>query len=158
MCIISTVHIDPQGFEFIPAIDFMTGKADAAFNEIIESENVFDRVAVTVEQHIDGFDAGELISDILYVIDKVERGIAIFLHIDVKLGILLHMAFMMNRLKKGEEEVPFEGLKSYLKENQHHMIVIQDAITRLEKKYEVYIGANEQAYFCRMVIENNLSE
>jgi transcriptional regulatory protein LevR len=68
------------------------------------------------------------------------------------------MAFMMNRLKKGEEEVPFEGLKAYLKTNQQYMIVIQDAITRLEKKYGVYIGANEQAYFCRMVIENNLNE
>ncbi|MCK8059375.1 MULTISPECIES: sigma 54-interacting transcriptional regulator [unclassified Fusibacter] len=154
MCIISTVQIDPQGFEFIPAIDFMTGKADGLFDKIIESENVYDRVAMTVEQHIEGFDAGVLISDILHVIDQVEKGLELMIHTDVKLGIILHMAFMMNRLKKGEEEVPFENLKAYLKDNQHNMIVIQEAVTRLEKTYDLYIGANEQAYLCRMVIEN----
>lgn len=157
LCIISTVQIEVQGYTFIPAIDFMTGKADPIFNEVIETENVFVRVAETIGQHVEGLDATRLVTDILNAIDRIEQGLKMTISYDVKLGILLHMAFMINRLRLGGDEVTFGGLPTYLKTYQKEMIVIQEGIMALENHYGVYIGASEQAYLCRMFIENHMA-
>lgn len=155
LCVISTVQLDASGYVLIPAIDFMSGRSDQLFDKIISSEDVLDKVIQTVAQHIDGVDAVALVSHILYTVDHIERGLQYTIEQDVKVGILLHVAFLINRLRKGEDQVAFEGLQDFLKQNGHAMVVVQDALTHLEKQYDFYIGDHEQAHILRMFKENH---
>lgn len=157
LCVISTVQIEAPGFVLIPAIDFMSGRADGIFDEIVHSEDIFDKVVDTVSQHIQGVDAYELVSDIRHMVDRIERGLSFKVASDVKIGILLHTAFMINRLKLGEDQLAFEDLPLFLKHHRDQMIVVQEAVTVLEKNYEVFIGDHEQAYLLRMFVENRES-
>jgi transcriptional regulator with AAA-type ATPase domain/transcriptional regulatory protein LevR len=156
LCVISTVPLDMPGYELIPAIDFMSGRADQLFDEIVASEDLMDRIVQTVAQHIDGVDAIDMVSRILFVVESIERGLQFTVGQEVRVGILLHMAFMLNRLLKGEDQVPFENLKHFLKKHPHDMLTVQEALTTLEKHYDCYIGDHEQATICRMFIENRL--
>lgn len=154
LCVISTVQLDAQGYHLIPAIDFMSGRADAIFEEVIHSEDVFDKVVETVSQHIEGVDAFSLVGDIRQVVDQIERTLSVKVSADVKIGILLHTAFMINRLRIGDEQLAFDQLPQFLKRYGKEMVLVQEAVNHLEKQYGVYIGEHEQAYLLRMFVEN----
>ncbi len=154
LCVISTVQIETQGFQLIPAIDFMSGRADEAFEQAVSSEDIYDKVVDTVAQHILDVDASALVGHIRQTVDHIERSLLIKVSSDVKVGILLHTAFMINRLKQGDEQLAFEALPEFTKTHSRAMVLVQEAVTHLEKNYNVYIGEHEQAYLLRMFIEN----
>lgn len=154
LCVISTVQLEAEGFYLIPAIDFMSGRAEDAFNALIHSEDVFDKVVETVSQHIEGVDAFELVADIRQAVDQIEKTLNLKVSSDVKVGILLHTAFMINRLKIGDEQLAFDQLPLFLKRYNQEMVLVQEAMNHLEKQYHVYIGEHEQAYLLRMFVEN----
>ena len=154
LCVISTVQIEAQGFNLIPAIDFMSGRADAIFEDVIRGEDIYDKVIDTVSQHIPGVDATNLVTHIRQVVDQIEKSLLIRVTQDVKIGILLHTAFMINRLKEREDQLAFDDLPNFLKQFNREMVLVQESMTLLEKHYSVYIGEHEQAYLLRMFVEN----
>jgi transcriptional regulatory protein LevR len=73
---------------------------------------------------------------------------------EVKVGILLHMCFLIDKLKQGGKETLFEELKSFGKENAKELGIVRSCLKNLEAEYKVIIGENEEAYICKMLLSN----
>jgi len=76
---------------------------------------------------------------------------------DVKLGMILHISFMVDKLRRGGKETDFKNLEIFKSKYSREMILTQRVLERLELDYSIYIGENEQAYVCYMLIENGRS-
>lgn len=61
---------------------------------------------------------------------------------------------MIDKLKKGGKETPFNGLNEYRDKNNKEFIMIRKALKILEINYEIHIADNDLAYVVKMVKNN----
>lgn len=73
---------------------------------------------------------------------------------DVNLGILLHLAFLVDGLIAGNPGRSFKDLSAYGISKRYEMDTVRVNLMSIEKKYEIAVSEDEIAYITQMVVEN----
>ena len=90
-------------------------------------------------------------------ISNIEESLEINIDQQAKIGILIHMAFLIERLIDENEEIKFKNLDKYRYEHGREFILVKKSLNKIENEYKVVINDNELAHIVRMVIENKIS-
>ena len=154
LAIVGTVNIFIEGVPFISAQDIFIEHGIDYLEHLLDIEHDFLKVRKALVTEIMELDCIKLVSDIRYMITQIEESLKVRVQHDAQVGILIHVSFLIDKLKHGRNEITFKNLGDYRYDHNKEFILIKKNLRVLEQTYEVNIGDDELAYIVRMVIEN----
>lgn len=155
IAIVSTIDIEIDGIPFISALDILNSKGIGLLNEIIDEENMYRSVNNSLVTHLVNISGNQIIIDIKNLINIIGRELNCQLNKDVKMGIVLHISFLIDNLIGGKEPRPFQKLKEFKVENGDYMDIIKKSFSYMESNYKVNLGDNEIAHILKLFLENH---
>lgn len=157
LAIVGVMNTYYPNIPFISAADVFSGKGIDNLEYLINQEEEYCKIVESMEKQIDGIDSHKLISDIRETLFNIEELLNIKLIHEVKVGILIHVCFLIDKLNKGGKETLFVMLNEFRYSNSREFILIRQCLKLLEEKYEVSITENELAHIVKMVMNNKIS-
>lgn len=157
LAIVGVMNTYYPNIPFIPAADILSGYGIEALEKLIIEEDEYFKIVESMEKQIENIDSYKLVSDIRRALEKIEEHLSIRLIHEVKVGILIHTCFLIDKLSKGGKETPFVMLNEFRNTNNKEFILIKQCLKLLEERYNINIGENELAHIVKMVINNKVS-
>ncbi|MDR1469808.1 MAG: sigma 54-interacting transcriptional regulator [Spirochaetaceae bacterium] len=138
------------------------GSAMEKIQEIINLESLFQHITPAITPMLDSFDVpdapgGERITqDIRRLIERL--GNLLQMEVDEKMtvGIFCHIAFMLNRLKKGQLTAPFPGKEGFLEKYPGVIDHASRECRNLGIDYGVVIPQDEICYIAAFFTRENI--
>lgn len=155
LAIVGTIDIHVNGIPFITAADVLNGKGIKNIEEIIKEEEKYLKVGKSLKEHMISIDGEKIIDDVRCVIDDMEKSLKIQVIDEVKIGIILHISFLVDKLNCGGKETVFNELDAYENQYCRELILTRNCLKTLEDNYNIEIGKNELAYICKMFLLNS---
>ncbi|AOR24915.2 sigma 54-interacting transcriptional regulator [Clostridium taeniosporum] len=156
LAIVGTVNMSIEGVPFIAAQDIFMEEGVKELDDLIEMECDFSKVRKALENEITSINCIKLIGDIRNIIQGIEECLNIKIQHDVQIGILIHISFLMDKVKNGIDQTSFNDLEEYRYKHLKEFLLVRKNLCILENNYNIQIGDDELAYIVRMVIENTL--
>ena len=157
LAIVGTVNMFIDGVPFISAQEIFIDKGIVRLENLINIEDEFLKVTESLESQIKGLNCRKMAINIRDTISNIEESLEINIDQQAKIGILIHMAFLIERLIDENEEIKFKNLDKYRYEHGREFILVKKSLNKIENEYKVVINDNELAHIVRMVIENKIS-
>ncbi|RKD27599.1 sigma 54 modulation protein [Caminicella sporogenes DSM 14501] len=154
LAIISTIDIHLDGIQFISAAEVLNGEGIKKIVDIVKEEEMYLNIGKSLKEHMIYIDGRKIIDHLRYVIDDIQRKLNVQVVDEVKIGIILHLSFLIDKLCGGGKEVKFYNLEEYKNQYSRELILIKDCLKPLEKNYNIEIDENELAYICKMFLLN----
>lgn len=155
LSIVGTVNLYTENIPFISAAEIFTKEGQDKLNNLINREINYLNIGDSLKSQIKSINCHDLINDCRTALYNIESDLGISIAEDVKLGIIMHFCFLIDKLKKGGKETTFNGLNEYRDRNSKEFIMIRKALKILEVNYEIHIADNDLAYIVKM-IKNNI--
>ncbi len=154
LAIVGTVEVHLDNILFISAQEIIMGEGLEKIEVIAAEEENFIKIGEALRNHLDAIDSEELVADIRQIMNRIQLALKLEIKAEVKIGIILHMCFMTERLKKGEKPAAFDNLQSFKDEYNREMLLIRNCIALLEDNYHIVVGEDEIANLCKMFFLN----
>ncbi|SCY36343.1 sigma-54-dependent transcriptional regulator [Alkaliphilus peptidifermentans] len=158
LAIVSTVDIHVNDIPFISAAEMIAGDGMKYLEDIVKEEENYVKIGKSLKNHLKYIDGEKIIDEIRHTISDIESLLNLKIRDEAVIGIILHVSFLLDKLKGGGKETTFEGLIHYKDQFNREMIIVKNCCISLENKYKIDIGENELAYICNMMISNNENE
>lgn len=154
LAVVSTIDLKLERYPLIPAVELLTGKGAETLQTILEHEVVYKQIGVSLKNHLQLLDGEKAVEGSLSALGDLELQLGIHIKHDVKTGILLHMGFMLDRIKAGEQLRSFDNLIEYKQSNSKAFELVKQGLRSLEERFDLTIDEHETAYITRMLMEN----
>ncbi|MGL4849321.1 MAG: sigma 54-interacting transcriptional regulator [Clostridium sp.] len=154
--VVGAVNMYVEGIPFISAVEVFTEEGMARLNSLVSEEIQYDHIGETLKSQLSEIDSYRLVEEIKSCLVQIEGNLGTKIYSDVKLGILMHICFLVDKLKKNGKETPFVGLNEYRDAHSKEFILVKGAFKRIELEYEINVGDNEIAYVVRMILNNKM--
>lgn len=154
LAMISAVNIHIKSIPFIPAIDIFCSKTIAQLHKIIEEAEMYDKIWDSLKEHLVHLKSDAIIQDIKDLINRLEESLHMKVTKDVKMGMTLHICFMMDSILAGEKTRTFEELNTFKKLYSKEILIVKKEFKAIQDAHKVQIGDNEIAYIVKLFIEN----
>ncbi|WP_252230625.1 sigma-54-dependent transcriptional regulator [Clostridium sp. ZBS15] len=154
LAVVGTVNIFIEGVPFVSAQDVFMEYGVKQLDDLIEIESNFLKVRKALENEITEINCMALISDIRNMIRDIGESLNIKIQHDIQIGILIHISFLIDKLKHGMNQTKFNELEEYRYKYLKEFLIIRKSLGILENNYNIEIGDDELAYIVRMVVEN----
>ena len=155
MAIAGTVPIDYQNIPFFSAFDIFLDKELEVFKRIVEDELPLEQMVERLNGVLTSVNSvGDLLKELLLSLTAIEKQLQLVVDPDVNLGILLHLAFLVDGLIAGNPGRSFKDLSAYGISKRYEMDTVRVNLMSIEKKYEIAVSEDEIAYITQMVVEN----
>lgn len=155
--IVGTVSLNLDKIEFIPAPDILAGDGIEKLDELIYQEEDFIKISKSIDTQLADIDGIVLVSLVREAIDDIQERLDIRISHEVKVGIVIHLCFLIEKTISGGKGRNFEKLNEYRNTHGKEFILVKQSLRKLEMNYNVNIGEDELAFIVRMVTENNES-
>lgn len=157
LAIVGVMNTYYPNIPFISAADILSGYGIEGLEKLIIQEDEYFKIVESMEKQIENIDSYKLVSDIRRTLEKIEEHLSIRLIHEVKVGILIHTCFLVDKLCKGGKETPFVMLNEFRNANNKEFILIKQCLKLLEERYNINISEDELAHIVKMVINNKVS-
>lgn len=157
LAIIGAVELNIVHIPFISAIDLLSDRAEDVLDYIITESEMYDKIWESLKDHLNQLNSELIVKDIKFLINDIEKRLGYRITRDVKMGMALHICFMIDSLLSGEETRKFDNLDTFKDLHLNEIIQVQHAFRPIKECYKVNIGDNEIAYIVKLFIENNLA-
>lgn len=157
VAIVSAINLLVDDIPFIPVTDILTGNGITYLEELVEYEEDFAKIAISLDSQIKDVNGEKLVSIIRISIKEIEEALAIKINHEVEVGIVIHLCFLVDRIINGGREIYFEDLNDYRNNHSKEFILIKQYIKKIEITYKINVGENELAFIVRMFIENRIT-
>jgi transcriptional regulatory protein LevR/transcriptional regulator with AAA-type ATPase domain len=137
--------------------DVLSMKAISELQEKIDTKSTLLKMSLVIKENIDNFDGEELYNDIILVINRMETKLSIKLIDERLIGLILHLAFMLSRLKKGESSTEYPDKEEFISKHMNIYEVVKKNFIFLYNKYLIEISDNEICYIINFFL-NQFSE
>lgn len=138
--------------------DVISMKAVKELQEIIDTKTTLLKMRLILKENIDNIDGDMLYIDIVNFLKSLSSRLGIKLKDETFIGVILHLAFTLSRLKKGESSVEYpekEELKSrYMKIYEE----VKESLPLLFNKYSINMSDNEIYYITSFLVRNELTD
>ncbi len=155
--ITGTVEVDYQNIPFFSAYDVFDP----------EKLNVLKRIAsddVPVATIVDSLrdvithvaSLPNLISDLQKAVNQIQTQLQLVVEPSVEAGLVIHLAFLIESLLKGEELRIFPELASFQKKHRLEADQLRTILMSIEKNYQVQISEDEIAFLTQAFLSNKI--
>jgi Transcriptional antiterminator len=154
LAVVGTINIVIENVQFIPAQDVFLNEGINYLENLVDIEYDFLKVRKALSIELNELNSIKVFSDIRDVIRKIEENLKVRIQHDAQIGILIHITFLIDKLKHGGQELKFKDLENYRHMYNSEFSLIKKILKDLERVYNINIGDNEIAYIVRIVKEN----
>ncbi|MBD7912609.1 MULTISPECIES: sigma-54-dependent transcriptional regulator [Clostridium] len=157
VAIVGTVNINTDDIPFIPAPDILAGDGLQRLDEWINEEEDFVRISKSMNSQIEDIDGIGLVALVREAVSQIEERIEVKISHEVKVGIVIHLCFLIEKIINGGKGMNFDKLNEYRDIHSKEFILVKQSLRDLELAYNININDNELAFIVRMVTENSIS-
>lgn len=154
--IVGTVNMFVEDIPFISAAEIFTDKGIERLDDIVDRESDFNKVCESLKTQIKDINCYNLVNDIRTFINNVENSLDMKVEPAAEIGILMHISFLVDKLRKNGKETMFNGLNEYRAKHNKEFIMVKRALKIIEVDYSINIGDNEIAYIIKMILNNRV--
>ena len=155
IALVGTVNMFIENIPFIPAPDILSGEGVKKINKLIEVEENYMKIDQSLKNHLNLDNVEDLVEDCRVIIRNTEEILSIIINEEAKTGIILHLAFMIDRIKNKSGTIVKEDINSMRDIYTKEFILIKQTLKPLEEKYDVNINDDELANIVKIIINNN---
>lgn len=145
LCIVSSFKIDMR----IPQYglhEVLSLEAINSIQKLIDVESTYLKMGDTLSNQLKNINSKEALKDIRKFISFIENEMEMRVDPNALIGIALHMACMMDRLKGGGFVDEFAGRNDYILQNEKLYKVVKKASEKLNTRYGINISEDEICY------------
>lgn len=135
--------------------DVISMKVVDELQEIIDTRTTLLKMSLTLKENIDNFDGDVLYDDLVHVISRISTKLSITLADEILIGLILHLAFTLSRLKKGELSIEYPDKENIINNNKVMYEVVNEQTSILFNKYFINISDNEICYIISFLLRNH---
>jgi transcriptional regulator with AAA-type ATPase domain/transcriptional regulatory protein LevR len=136
----------------------LDGSALEGIQKIINLESLFRHITSAVTPMLDRIDGHRITPDIRGLIERLESRLQMEMNEEMTIGVFCHIAFMMNRLKKGQFTAPFPGKEAFLKKYPGVIDLVSRECRNFDMNYGVIIPLDEICYIAAFFTRENIME
>lgn len=157
IAIVGTVNIRIDGIPFIPVPDILSGDGIEKLDRIISQEEDYYKLSKSVDDQFGNLDGIELVRLVRKGIQGIEERLNLKILHEVRVGIVLHLCFLVDNRIKGGKDANFDKLSEYREKHAKEFILIKQSLRILESTYNINITDSQIAFIIRIMIENNVN-
>ncbi|MDZ4993628.1 PRD domain-containing protein [Clostridium perfringens] len=154
--IVGTVNMFVEDIPFISAAEIFTDKGIERLDDIVDRESDFNKVCESLKTQIKDVNCYNLVNYIRTFINNVENSLDMKVEPAAEIGILMHISFLVDKLRNNGKETMFNGLNEYRAKHNKEFIMVKRALKIIEVDYSINIGDNEIAYIVKMILNNRV--
>lgn len=155
LAVVSTIHIELEDIPVFNALEVLDGSAITSLNQMVTREMIFSDVSKSIRDNIT-LDSDRLVAEIRILIEKIEFELQIQIHKDSVIGLILHIAFMIDTLKNSGHSKLFKELDTFQSKYGYEMNLIKDLLKPLELEYAIHVNDHEIAHITNVVVHNKI--
>lgn len=121
--------------------------------ESIDIKTTLIKMPLILKENIANVDGIELYNDLSYTLDRLENKLSVKLKNEKLIGLTLHLAFMISKLKAGDTLIEYPENKDFITENLKLYTVVKDCFIFLCSKYSVEISDDEICYVMKFFLD-----
>lgn len=148
ICIVSSFELDVKINQF-GLEDIFDSEVIKLMQRHIDIETTYIKMGDTLDMQLKNISGNELLVDIKKFNKMVEEELDIKLDTNFLIGISMHIASVVDRLKEGREIDKFENKQNYIRENIKLYNVIKNSTKLLNNKYLIEITEDEICYIMK---------
>lgn len=153
--IVGTVEIAVQDIPFFQAMDILNGSQTSALKQLVLTDFPLEMLTQTLKEIMQCVPSiEELVAQLQHFIERVQVRLDLQIAQSVKMGLFLHLAFLIDSLLQNKKARNFPNLIEFQQENQKEMQIIHEALQPLALQYNITFSDSEIAYLAQMVIAN----
>lgn len=126
--------------------DVLSMNALNELQDLVDTKSVVLKLSLILKENIDNIDGKQLYNDIYAFIKRVEMKLKLKVDDEAFIGLVLHIAFAISRLKKGNHSAEYPDIDNFIKNNLETYSVIKENFIYLYNKYLIDFSDSELCY------------
>lgn len=155
--IAGTVDVEYQNIPFFSAYDIFDDEKLNVLKRIAGDDVPTEKIVRSLSDTITAVDSlQKLIAMLQKTVHQIQSDMHIIVEPGVDAGIVIHLAFLVDSIIKGEKGRAFEGLSEFMKKYRLETDVARTNMMVIEKAYRIKIPEADIAYLARMFLDNKI--
>ncbi len=154
LALVGTVGLEFNEIPYFSAADIFAGDGLAQLNSVLEREEMYQKMKSSLEDQFIYLSSFEIVEELRTVIKQIENSLNKNIDSGIEIGILLHMAYMIENLLAGGENNKFKDIDKFEEKNRKKINKLKKVMESLEERYQIRIDKNELAYLLEMFHNN----
>jgi transcriptional regulatory protein LevR len=145
ICFVGPFQLDVNYPQFM-LDDIVEGTCTKDIQKLIDLEKTYAKMEETLDGQLKNIDGKAVVNDIKKFNKTVVEALSINITTNNLIGVTLHIACMIDRIKEKESIEEFQGKEDYIKDNLKLFRIVKSAFASLNTKYCIIISDNEICY------------
>ncbi|EOL47473.1 sigma 54-interacting transcriptional regulator [Enterococcus caccae] len=155
--IAGTVDVEYQNIPFFSAYDIFDDEKLNVLKRIAGDEVPTEKIVKSLGGTITAVDSlQKLIIMLQKIIHQIQTDMHIIVEPGVDAGIVIHLAFLVDAILKGEKSKEFENLSEFMKKNRLESDVVRTNLMAIEKAYRLSFTESDVAHLTQLFLENKI--
>lgn len=155
--IAGTVDVEYQNIPFFSAYDIFDDEKLNVLKRIAGDEVPTEKIVHSLQGTVTAVDSLEkLILTLQKTVHQIQTGLHIIVEPGVDAGIVIHLAFLIDAILKGEQSREFSELSEFIKTNRLAVDVVRTHLMGIEKTYRLSFSESDVVYLTQMFLENKI--
>ncbi|KGL46180.1 sigma-54-dependent transcriptional regulator [Listeria sp. SHR_NRA_18] len=157
LAIMGSVEFQYREIPFFSALEvFSEGGLDIV-KRIINDEVPYDQLISSLEGNLKEVESPEqLVYFLRKIISELQVQMNLVLEPGVDIGIILHLAFLVERMKLGGVDREFPNIDAFTKQHMIEMQITQQMMENVNLEYNIIVPQSEIAYLTQMMTANKV--
>lgn len=124
----------------------------------IDSKAALLNIPLIIKENIYNIDGVELFNDVTKFLNIIQSKLSIELSNEKTVGIILHLSFVIGRLKNGDTPAEYPDREKYIMNNLNLYDVIKENFNFINNKYKIELSDNEICYIMNLLSDSSAKE
>lgn len=151
--IVSSFPIDMDIKQF-SMYDVISMRVIGELQQAIDIKTTLIKMPLILKENITNMDGMDLYEEVTQTIAGLEFKLSIKLKNENEIGLILHLAFMISKLKNGDASFQFPDIDQFMAENTELYNIIKESLIKMCDKYSVKLGNDEICYVMNFFLNN----
>lgn len=158
LAIIGSANFEYRDIPFFSALEVLSEGGINIVKRIINDEVPYEKLVASLEGNLTVVGSPkQLVYFLRKIISELQVQLNVVLLSDVEIGLILHMAFLIERIRLGAVDREFPNLSEFVKGHMVEMQITKQLLENMEKEYNVIIPESEMAYLTQMMLSNQIN-
>ncbi|MGG5316949.1 sigma 54-interacting transcriptional regulator [Enterococcus sp. AZ072] len=155
--IIGTMEIHYQKIPFIPALNLFNRQKILEFQDILGTNISLPEM---VESLTDDFAPEIAVSELFFAteeaIQRIRKSRGLIIDTNVLQGLMIHIAFLVDKIKKKLPRPLFKEVESYRQQNISMFAEVTLQLKPIEEQFGVQLTDDDKAYIIKTLLDNSI--
>ncbi|EUJ47672.1 sigma-54 interaction domain-containing protein [Listeria rocourtiae FSL F6-920] len=157
LAIMGSVEFQYREIPFFSALEVFSEGGIDIVKRIINDEVPYDQLISSLEGNLKEVESPEqLVYFLRKIISELQVQMNIVLEPGVDIGVILHLAFLVERMKLGGVDREFPNIDTFTKQHMIEMQITQQMMENINLEYNIIVPQSEIAYLTQMMTANKV--